>query len=300
LPDGILIGELMQPSASLLERVTTLMASAPVEWREMKKGHTAAETWVMRFENGTSAFVKHATDEKTATWLKSEQSVYEFVQQDFLPELVAWDAEEFPILVLEDLSNGRTAPPWNESDVGRVLELLERLAQTKLPEIFRALTDYPEPFNGWREIAKDRLPFLKSGLATPRWLEAALPALVAAETAADLKGDSLVHTDFRSDNIFFHRERMLLIDWNWACKGNPKFDLVSWLPTLHTEGGPPPWAFTLDEPNLIAMQAGYLANRVTNPPADLPESIRTMQQKQLQSALPWAAKALGLPAPENA
>ncbi len=95
--------------------------------------------------------------------------------------------------------------------------------------------------------------------------------MVEAETAADLKGDSLVHTDFRSDNIFFHRDHTLLIDWNWACKGNPKFDLISWLPTLHTEGGPPPWEFTLDEPNLIAMQAGYLAHRVSNPPADLNE-----------------------------
>jgi len=288
----------MQPSASLLERVTTLMSSAPTEWREMKRGHTAAETWVMRFENGMSAFVKHATDEQTATWLKSEQSVYEFVQQDFLPQLLAWDAEEFPILILEDLSNARTVPPWKENDISRVFELLEMLAQTKLPEIFRSLTDYPEPFNGWREIAKDPLAFLKTGFTTPHWLEEALPALVEAETAAELKGDSLVHTDFRSDNIFFHREHMLLIDWNWACKGNPKFDLISWLPSLHTEGGPPPWEFTLDEPNLIAMQAGYLANRVANPTESLNESIWRLQQKQLRSALPWAAKALDLPPPD--
>lgn len=290
--------DLMQPSASVLERVKALMTSAPVDWREMRRGHTAAETWVMRFEDGRSAFVKHATDEQTATWLKSERSVYEFVQKDFLPELIGWDGEEFPILMLEDLSGARTVPPWQEDDVRRVFELLERLEQTKLPEIFRSLTDYPEPFNGWQEIAKDPLAFLKSGFATPGWLEAALPVLVEAETAADLKGDSLVHTDFRSDNIFFHRDRTLLIDWNWACKGNPSFDLVSWLPTLHTEGGPPPWEFTLDEPNLIAMQAGYLAHRVSKPPADLNDSIRRMQQKQLRSALPWAAKALGLPSPD--
>ena len=289
----------MQPSPSVLERVKTLMASAPIHWREMRKGHTAAETWVMRFENGRSAFVKHATDEQTATWLKSERSVYEFVQKDFLPELLGWDGEEFPILMLEDLSGARTVPPWQENEVRRVFELLEMLAETKLPEIFRSLTDYPVAFNGWQEIAKDPLAFLKSGFATPGWLEAALPVLVEAEMAADLKGDSLVHTDFRSDNIFFHRDHTLLIDWNWACKGNPKFDLVSWLPTLHTEGGPPPWQFTLDEPNLIAMQAGYLAHRVSRPPEDLNDSIWRMQQKQLGSALPWAAKALGLPPPDR-
>lgn len=290
----------MQPSASLLERVKALMKSAPVEWREMKKGYTSAETWVMRFDNGASAFVKHATDEQTATWLKSEQSVYEFVQRDFLPELIAWDGKDFPILVLEDLSHARTVPPWTKHDIDRVFELLDMLAQTKLPEIFRSLTDYPEPFNGWREIEKDPLAFLKSGFATAHWLEQALPGLVEAETTAELQGDSLVHTDFRSDNIFFRRDHALLIDWNWACKGNPKFDLVSWLPTLHTEGGPPPWDFTLDEPNLIALQAGYLANRVSKPPPELNEAIVRMQEKQLRSALPWAAKALGLPPPDGA
>ncbi len=289
----------MQPSPSLIARVTKLMASAPIEWREMRKGHTAAETWVMRFENGTSAFVKHAADEQTATWLKSERSVYEFVQEDFLPELIGWDGDEFPILVLEDLSNGRTCPPWQENDIRRVLQLLERLSQTKLPETFRALANYPEPFNGWHEIALDPSAFIASGWASSDWLETALPALVDAEQGADLSGGSLVHTDFRSDNIFFHGEHMRLIDWNWACRGNPKFDLVSWLPTLHVEGGPPPWDFTLDEKELIAMQAGYLARRVSNPPADMNESIRRLQATQLRSALPWAAKALGLPPPES-
>jgi thiamine kinase-like enzyme len=168
------------------------------------------------------------------------------------------------------------------------------LARTKLPDTVRPLTDYPEPFDGWHRIAKDRSAFLRLGLVSPRWLDAALPALLNAESAADLLGDSLVHTDLRSDNIFFHRDLTMLVDWNWACRGNPKFDLVSWLPSLHSEGGPPPWAFTVDEPDLIAMQAGYLAHRVATPPHDN-ESIRRLQERQLRAALPWAAKALALP-----
>ena len=275
------------------------MGSKPTDWREMRRGHTAAETWVTRFENGRSAFVKQATDEQTATWLKSERSVYEFVRKDFLPELIGWDEEEFPILVLEDLSGGRTVPPWDEKHIGRVFELLDDLAQTEMPETFRALANYPEPFNGWHEIALDPSAFIAQGWANARWVETALPALVQAEQAVDLSGESLVHTDFRSDNIFFHGERTLLIDWNWACRGNPKFDLISWLPTLHVEGGPSPWSFTLKDKELIAMQAGYLARRVSNPPADLNDSIRHLQETQLRSALPWAAKALDLPPPKG-
>jgi len=286
-----------QPSPSVLERIQKLMASPPVEWRTLRKGHTAAETWLMRFESGKSAFVKHATDEQTTSWLKSERAVYQAVQGDFLPDLLGWDGGDFPILILEDLSHAATVPPWTQDAIERVFALLEVLARTKLPDTFRPLTNYPEPFDGWHQIAKDRAPLLKLGLVSPRWLDAALPALLQAEAAADLSGDSLVHTDLRSDNIFFHRNLTMLIDWNWASRGNPKFDLVSWLPSLHTEGGPPPWEFTVDEPNLIAMQAGYLAHRVATPPHDN-ESIRRLQEKQLRSALPWAAKALGLPPPD--
>ena len=283
-----------QPSPSVLERIQKLMASPPVEWRTLRKGHTAAETWLMRFESGKSAFVKHATDEQTTSWLKSERAVYRAVQGDFLPDLLGWDGGDFPILILEDLSHAGTVPPWTEDAIERVFALLEVLARTKLPNSFRSLTDYPEPFDGWHQIARAPAPFLRLGLVSPRWLDAALPALLKAEAAADLSGDSLVHTDLRSDNIFFHRNLTMLIDWNWACRGNPKFDLVSWLPSLHTEGGPKPWEFTVDEPNLIALQAGYLAHRVATPPHDN-ESIRRLQEKQLRSALPWAAKALGLP-----
>jgi len=68
------------PSPSVLERIQKLMASPPVSWRTLHKGYTAAETWIMAFESGKSAFVKHATDEQTASWLKSERSVYEAVQ----------------------------------------------------------------------------------------------------------------------------------------------------------------------------------------------------------------------------
>ena len=284
-----------QPSPSVLERIQKLMASPPVEWRTLRKGHTAAETWLMRFESGKSAFVKHATDEQTTSWLKSERAVYEAVQGDFLPDLLGWDGGDFPILILEDLSHAATVPPWTQDAIERVFALLEVLARTKLPDTFRPLTNYPEPFDGWHQIAKDpgAVPassvwYRRAGSMRRcrRWSR--------AEAAADLSGDSLVHTDLRSDNIFFHRNLTMLIDWNWASRGNPKFDLVSWLPSLHTEGGPPPWEFTVDEPNLIAMQAGYLAHRVATPPHDN-ELIRRLQEKQLRSALPWAAKALGLP-----
>ena len=287
----------MQPIPSVLDRVKTILGTAPTTWLSMRKGHTAAECLVMQFENGSTAFVKHATDERTAQWLTSERRICELVQESFLPKFIGWDGREFPILILEDISAGHTAPPWSEEYVDRVFRLLDTLAAVKMPDNFPALVNYAEPFNGWQEIARNRSPFSKLGLVSAEWLERALPVLIEAETGIDLTGDSLVHTDMRSDNICFHQDHTLLVDWNWACKGNPKFDLISWLPSLHAEGGPPPWEFTLDEPKLIAMQAGYLARRASRPPMNQPASIRQLQLAQLRSALPWAAKALGLEYP---
>jgi Phosphotransferase enzyme family len=287
----------MQPVPSVLDRVKAIVGAVPITWRSMSKGHTAAECWVMQFENGSTAFVKHATDDQTAESLTAERRICELVRERFLPKFIGWDDHESPILVLEDVSAGQTAPPWSQEYIDRVFYLLDTLAAMKMPENVPALANYPEPFNGWQQIARDRYAFSELGLVSAEWLDHALPELVEAEIGVDLGGNSLVHTDMRSDNICFHQDRTILVDWSWACRGNPKFDLISWLPSVHAEGGPPPWEFTVDEPELIAMQAGYLANRASRPPIDQDASIRQLQLAQLRSALPWAAKALGIEYP---
>ncbi len=78
-----------------------------------------------------------------------------------------------------------------------------------------------------------------------------------------------------------------------------EFDLIAWLPSLHAEGGPAPWDITLDEPELISAIAGFYAIRAPKPPHKRGPAIRKMQLHFLRSALPWAAKALGLPHPEQ-
>jgi hypothetical protein len=47
--------------------------------------------------------------------------------------------------------------------------------------------------------------------------------------------------------ICFLGERVVLVDWNWACRGHGAVDVAAWLPSLHLEGGPRPDTI-LDEP----------------------------------------------------
>lgn len=87
------------------------------------------------------------------------------------------------------------------------------------------------------------------------------------------------------------------MDWNLACLSNGRLDLGFWLPSLAFEGGPEPEAILPDAPEVAAWVSGFFAARAGLPEiADAPR-VRLVQRQQLTTALPWAARALGLPPP---
>jgi len=284
----------MRPQLRTIERVQKLTGSKSVAWRKIDRGYTVAERWLAKLENGSSVFIKQASDQDTEGWLRAEYKAYEALDENFLPKLIGWDGGDDPILVLEDLSTGFWPPPWSNTHVEQVLQLLDRLAITTAPHHFPSLAADPTVFAGWAGVANEPSGFLGLGLVSRAWLDRALPVLVRAEAAAELAGDVLVHGDPRSDNMCLLPNRTVLVDWNGASRGNPKFDLIAWLPSLHAEGGPAPWRITTSEPELIAAISGYFAYRAWQPPLKQGPAVRQLQLAQLRSALPWAARALNL------
>ena len=281
-------------------RVERLAGVKATSWTKTKGGYSSAGRYIVAFEDGSSAFVKWGTDELTARWLRDEYRIYSTLHADFIPTMIAWEDAEHPILILEDLSGGHWPPPWSASQVEEVLRLLENVRHTRMPEEFPVLTSLDdEGLSGWKTVAGDISGFLSLGLVSEAWLTHALSILLKAESEARLEGESLVHTDVRSDNICLMSDRALLIDWNWAKRGNPMLDVVAWLPSLHVEGGPEPWSFDIQEPELIAAVAGFYAAHAYQP-ANFPgaEPIRQLQLSLLKSLLPWASKALNLPEPD--
>jgi len=86
--------------------------------------------------------------------------------------------------------------------------------------------------------------------------------------------------------------------WNQACVGNELVDVAFWLPSLHDEGGPAPDEVLPDcPPELAGTIAGFFAARAGLPPPATAPRVRPLQLAQLRVALPWAARALGLPEP---
>jgi hypothetical protein len=204
----------------------------------------------------------------------------------------------YPFLVMEDLSSAYWPPPWSPAGVQAVLGTLDRLHSysgpllADVPPVEAVIADDPV----WREVAADPEPFLALGLCSRTWLLDALPTLATAADAAPFTGDALLHLDTRSDNICFRADgRAVLVDWNWACRGNPVVDIAGWAPSLCAEGGPEPEAHLPNEPEFAAWFSGYWAAKAGLPPHPDAPRVREVQRRQLAVALPWAARALGLP-----
>jgi hypothetical protein len=262
------------------------------------RGYTHNERWLVRLDDGRSVFAKAAVDDLTVQWLRAERDVYATLKEPFVPEMLGWIESELPVLVIEDLSRALWPPPWNTERIERVRRGLEDVAAAQPPPNLPRLEELRDELWGWDQVAVDPKPFLSLGLCSPRWLGEALPALMEAAASASLIGDELLHLDVRSDNLCFFGDRFVLVDWNQACIGRAEADLVFWLLSLHSEGGPPPPRILPDAPpDLVALASGYFAARAGLPLMPHAPKVRVVQLEQLKVALPWVALSLGLQPP---
>lgn len=285
---------------SLRRRVGRLHGKEPLAWTRIERGYTPAERWLVSFADGSSAFVKLGTTPDTARWLRDEHAIYASLHGRFVPRLLGFDDDPAePLLLLEDLSRAHWPPPWRPGDIERVLAAQSELAATRpLPQRLRALERDRTELAGWLEVERDPGPFLALGLCSADWLEQALPVLLQAQDLAELDGDDLLHGDLRSDNLCLLDDRVVMVDWNLARRGNAAFGIAMLLPSLRLEAGPLPDEVLPDEGQLAALVSGFFAARAGLPVITNAPRVRWIQLRQLRIALPWASRALGLPAPD--
>ena len=282
------------PSRELARRIERLVGARVESYERVEGGYTPARRLLCRTAGG-SLFAKVGTTPVTRAALRREIHVYERLSGNFMPRfLAAEDDETEPVLVIEDLSSYHWPPPWDGRRIEIVLAQLDALHHTKA-----SLETYAEvhgaTHTNWQAVAEDPGPFLSLGLADAGWLEAALSTLLEAEGRCDTAGDSLTHWDLRSDNICLKGGRAVFVDWNGACLSNPRLDLGFWLPSLAYESGVEPERILPDAPEVAARVSGYFASRAGLPGIDDAPRVRPVQRRQLETALPWAVRALGLP-----
>jgi len=289
----------MEPPVADVARIELALGWRPTSFRPTtaERGPSAsAARWIAR-HGARSAFVKIGATPLTAEWLRTEHLNLQALSGPFMARVLGWsDDGERPVLALEDLSDATWPPPWSIDQIDRVVACLDAVHATPPPDRLTRIN--LDGGADWRHVARDPAEFLKLGLCSPRWLERALPVLIAAADGARFAGEALLHGDVRSDNLCFRGETTYLIDWNHATVGNPTIDLASWLPSLAAEGGPAPDTLLAGEPEIVAWVTGYFCARAGGPLVPDAPHVRPLQLAQARTALPWAARTLGLAAPD--
>lgn len=278
-------------------------------------GLSPATRLVVEFSDGTAAFVKEATTDETADWLRREHDLLGHLRGTGLaPEILGWqdDGASHPLLVTEDLSGaywpaagidepgGGTSTLWRAGDIDAVYRALDRLRELPLPDELPPTASWPAP--EWPRVIAlaDRL--VQLGVVTPGWLEANAELLIALDAEADRLpglGTHLVHGDVRSDNMCVlgvgAEGEVRLVDWSHGGAGHPSHDLVQLLPTLHLEGGPPPAEVcTGPVPLIVRLAAGSLLRACVS---EQPAWLRQVFVALASINLTWLAAALELPPP---
>jgi phosphotransferase family enzyme len=210
------------------------------------------------------------------------------------------DTAGWVILILEDIEGRTPAMPWQHAELDRVLAAMTDLAAVLTPAPIQApdLASRMRTLGrGWRELAEVR-PSAAAGLDP--WAVRHLDGLVALESgwATAVHGTSLVHADIRADNILLTEDRVVFVDWPWACLAAPWFDLVAMLPSVVMQGGPPadqvlerhPVARDADPGSINAVLAAlagmFLWQAGLPDPPGLP-TLRAFQRAQGEVALDW-------------
>jgi phosphotransferase family enzyme len=283
----------------VIERLSRVLGTEVLRLTRVRSsGYTVAYHGIAELADGTTAFLKAATEPVTAQFIRDEQRVLGALEGPFLPAVLAMDEEDPPLLVLEDLRAARWPPPWDDAAIAAVRETLRLVGATAPPDVIPPVaTHRDELVMGWAEIEADPAPFLSVGVCSREWLLRSLPSLREASESAPIDGDGLLHLDVRGDNLCIADRGAVLVDWNHASIGNPELDVAAWLPSLRLEGGPEPDELLPDVGAFAALLAGYFGLRAGLPAPPTAPYVRSFQLAQLRVALPWAARELDLEPP---
>jgi Ser/Thr protein kinase RdoA (MazF antagonist) len=205
--------------------------------------------------------------------------------------------------VLDDVDGRTPSLPWDAGELGRVLAAVQVLgdaltpAPIPVPEIGEMFAD---SFTGWRTLATT-----PGDARLDDWSREHLDELAGLEPtwAAHAAGPTLLHTDIRGDNVLLTDDRVVIVDWPYACRGAAFVDLVFLAPSVAMQGGPAPGELlsltragrSVSRQALTATVcglAGYFTHRSLQPPPDGIPTVREFQAAQGRITRRWLADLL--------
>lgn len=278
--------------------------SAVVAAHTQNSGFTPGFASVLVCEDGSRHFVKAASVKAQRTFAQSYRE--EARKLGALPEglpvpRLRWvhDGEDWVVLGIEYVAGRAPHRPWRSADLEAILDALEVVADRLTPApdalvLDDAVDEFASLLRGWEEVHN-------------RY--AHLPHLDEAEALARryrhvCAGDTLVHTDVRSDNVLIDQAGgAWLVDWNWPVRGPAWFDSCAALIGPRGEGVDvegviarrrllrevPPESIDV----VIALHLGYFLHQAALPVPPASPWLREHQRWQGEVCWTWLSERRG-------
>lgn len=252
--------------------------------------------------SGRRAFVKAvsaAQNARTPDIHRAEAAIAaRLPASEHVPRLLGlFDDGEWVALVLQDVDGRHPVTPWEAGELSMVLSSLRELTSSLTPspigEVPRAEELLAKDFAGWVRVAA------KSPDDLDGWVAARLDELVAAAGSGlrSLRGESLVHTDLRADNVMIrHDATVVFVDWPWACLGPAWLDPLLLLVDVNACGGHDMEALVKEHlefvpeeavTGVLAGLAGYFTDISRQPPPPGLPTVRAFQRRGAETTLAW-------------
>ena len=133
--------------------------------------------------------------------------------------------DDWVVLGIEYVAAHTPRRPWRLDELDALLDALEHVADVLTPPpaelaLDAAADDFAPLLDGWPGIRQARADLDPAQLVEAEGL--------ARRHAEVVGGDTLVHTDVRSDNVLIDADgRALVCDWNWPVRGAAWFDSLA-------------------------------------------------------------------------
>ncbi|QZY30253.1 hypothetical protein [Nocardioides coralli] len=288
------------PLRTMIER---RCGSPVVEAQSQNRGFTPGFASVLICEDGSRHFVKAASARAQPVFAdayrEEARKLAALPAAAPAPALLWVEDDDWVVLGIEHVEADQPARPWQLGDLDRCLDTLEAAAEvlTPAPEALALETFEAElaSFVGHWESVLARRPDLAHGEEA---------AALAAGFAEVTRGDTVVHTDLRDDNVLLARDgRTLFCDWNWPVVGAP------WLDSLLLLVGPRGDGIDVDaviraRPLLhdvpaeavdavLALVTGYFLKSAGDPVPSTSPYLRDHQRWQGEVCWEWLAERRG-------
>ncbi|MEV7022788.1 aminoglycoside phosphotransferase family protein [Kitasatospora sp. NPDC093558] len=260
----------------------------------------------VRCADGSRAFVKavsRAGDPFTVRLAEQEAAVAARLTPELGLPAPAFrgrlDRDDWLVLIFDDVDGHISTVPWREDELALTLAALTDLTERATPSPLPDLPSWGGPgetWDSWRQLLADEDPLTD----VADWARREAPRLAAAEAgfSAAVAGDTLLHSDLRSDNILISGRTVTLVDWAWAARGQAWIDPMIFALCTAVQGHPDPEAILLAHPagraadpdavdSALAALAGRFVVSARQPATWGTAPVRAFQRAEAATTIRW-------------